>query len=63
VALEAETGDLQQLVLEPYRIRKMGLRRAKEQDSLWLAESLNREGQAYGTRFRILADGSLILEN
>jgi poly-gamma-glutamate synthesis protein (capsule biosynthesis protein) len=49
VALDAKTGDLVRLEMTPTRIAGLRVRRACGSDALWLAETLRREGERFGT--------------
>ena len=55
-------GKLVQLQLVPMQIKGFSLRRASKNDSLWLQETLNREGRSMGTRLRLTEDHILTLE-
>jgi len=45
------------------QIKQFSLRRASEGDSLWLRETLNREGRSMGTRLQLTEDHVLTLGN
>jgi len=57
------SGKLIQLQLVPMQIKQFSLRRASEGDSLWLRETLNREGRSMGTRLQLTEDHVLTLGN
>lgn len=59
--LEPSSGTLIELHLTPMQIRHFRLNRASPADVRWLSERLNREGDKFGTRVEIQADGSLLL--
>jgi poly-gamma-glutamate synthesis protein (capsule biosynthesis protein) len=48
--------------MRPLQIRKMRLARAVPDDAGWLAETLNRIGDDFGTRFVLADDGALTLQ-
>jgi poly-gamma-glutamate synthesis protein (capsule biosynthesis protein) len=49
VVLEGRTGKLARLDMTPTRIAGFRVRRASGEDAAWLAATLNREGQRFGT--------------
>ena len=49
VAVDAKTGKLARLRMTPTRIVGFRVRRACGNDAAWLAETLNREGERFGT--------------
>jgi poly-gamma-glutamate synthesis protein (capsule biosynthesis protein) len=55
------TGKLERLVMTPTQTRQFRVSRAPEQGVRWLADTLNREGQEFGTRVAIDIDGTLRL--
>ena len=55
------SGNLASLVMTPTQVRKMRVRLAQEEGRRWLANTLNREGEALGTRVKSDPDGSLRL--
>jgi poly-gamma-glutamate capsule biosynthesis protein CapA/YwtB (metallophosphatase superfamily) len=57
----AADGRLRQLRLWPLRLCRFQLQRASVAEGRWLADSLSRAGQAYGTQLEPQADGSLLL--
>ncbi len=59
--VDAASGTLLALALVPMRMRRFRLERAPIEDARWLAETLSREGRAFGTRVEIEADGRLAL--
>jgi len=61
--IDPGSGKLIQLQLVPMQIKQFSLRRASEGDSLWLQETLNREGWPMGTRLQLTEDHVLTLEN
>ncbi len=63
VDIDPGSGKLVQLQLVPMQIKQFSLRRASEGDSLWLHETLNREGWSMGTRLQLTEDHVLTLEN
>ncbi len=61
VVLEPSSGALQELRMTPMHIRRFQLAAASEADSVWLAETLNRECERFGTRVIRGEDGRLQL--
>lgn len=61
VSLEPASGRLLALHLVPLRIRRLRLERVAAPEAHWLAETLTREGEAFGTRVRCLEDNTLTL--
>ncbi len=59
--LDASTGALAALDMTPTRMRRFRVRRAADEEAQWLADTLNREGRALGTRVQRRADGTLAL--
>lgn len=60
--LSPDTGRLASLRLVPLHLRRFRLEKASQQDSQWLKNVLNREGNKTGTSFELLADHSLTLK-
>jgi poly-gamma-glutamate capsule biosynthesis protein CapA/YwtB (metallophosphatase superfamily) len=50
VTLNAATGDLVRLEMQPTQMRRLQVKRANFEGATWLAELLNREGRWLGTR-------------
>ncbi len=61
--IDPGSGKLIQLKLVPMQIKQFSLRHAAEGDSLWLQETLNREGRSMGIRLQLTEDHALTLEN
>jgi poly-gamma-glutamate synthesis protein (capsule biosynthesis protein) len=59
--LNLASGRLERLVMTPTHIRQMRIRRAAEEGTRWLADTLSREGEQLGTRVAIKSDGALRL--
>lgn len=59
--VRAADGTLAGLDMVPLQIRCMRLQRALPNDTTWLADTLNREGNRFGTRIRIGPDHVLKL--
>jgi poly-gamma-glutamate capsule biosynthesis protein CapA/YwtB (metallophosphatase superfamily) len=59
--LDAATGDLVELQLVAMRRRRLRLQRANEAERRWLAQTLRREGEPFGTGIRVQADDSFSL--
>jgi len=52
-------GDLLELKLTPFQIRKFRLNRASGQDAAWLRDTLDRESATFGTRIALNEDNTL----
>jgi poly-gamma-glutamate synthesis protein (capsule biosynthesis protein) len=61
VSLDPAAGKLVHLQMTPMQIRHFRLNRASEADALWLADTLNREGEKLGTRVEMNQDHTLTL--
>lgn len=61
--IDPGSGKLVHLQLVPMQIIRFSLRRASKDDSLWLQETLNREGRSTGIRLQLTEDHVLALEN
>ncbi len=61
VATLKPSGALAGLLMLPLQIRKMRLARAASDDVRWLARTLNRIGEEFGSRFAPTDDGALTL--
>lgn len=61
VSSDPQTGRLLELRMIPTRIHKFRIQRASREESKWLENLLNREGQALGTRVELTDDGDLLL--
>jgi poly-gamma-glutamate synthesis protein (capsule biosynthesis protein) len=59
--LDPATGELERFVMTPTQIRQFRVGRASEQGVRWLADTLNGEGQRFGTRVAIDTDSTLRL--
>jgi poly-gamma-glutamate synthesis protein (capsule biosynthesis protein) len=59
--IEQPTGQLVDLSMTPFRIRRFRLERAADEDSRWLALTLDREGRKLGTGVTLGDDGRLLL--
>ena len=59
--LDTSTGKLVSLEMVPMQVRNFRLNYAAATDAAWLAEVLNREGEAFGTRVEAGREGALIL--
>lgn len=60
--IDLETGRLQRLVMSPMRIENFTLTRASDGEAQWLAETLSRHSESYGTTASVRDDGRLTLE-
>ena len=59
--INAATGKLVSLEMVPMQMKKFRLNRASRQDTMWLQETLSREGQRLGTRVAIGDGNTLVL--
>lgn len=57
--LSRTTGDLLQLRMIPFQIRRFRLHRASAEDAAWLCETLDRESVRLGARVKLAADNIL----
>ncbi len=62
VEVDSLTGDLIRLEMTPTRIRNFRINRASSADVLWLENTLNRQGLAFGTRVDVKDDNSFTLQ-
>jgi poly-gamma-glutamate synthesis protein (capsule biosynthesis protein) len=46
----------------PTQMRRFKVQRASKIDTLWLKDTLNREGAKFGTRVKLSEDNRLILQ-
>jgi poly-gamma-glutamate synthesis protein (capsule biosynthesis protein) len=60
--LDPSTGKLVELQMVPTQIRRFRIHRASKVDTLWLKDTLNREGTKFGTRIKLSEDNRLILQ-
>jgi poly-gamma-glutamate capsule biosynthesis protein CapA/YwtB (metallophosphatase superfamily) len=60
IRIEATSG-LRRLALVPFRIERFRLTRASQDDALWIRDTLNREGGAFGSTFTLRPDRTLEL--
>lgn len=59
--LAPESGALVGLSMVPLQLKTMRLNRPSESDVIWLRDTLNREGERFGTRVERTEDGTLQL--
>lgn len=59
LTLDARTGELERLLMTPFRSRRLTLRRASVDDAVWMADRLDRESGKLGVRVRPGEDGRL----
>ncbi len=62
VRVNPSTGTLLGLELVPMQIRRFQARRASRADAVWLRDTLNRVGKAFGTRLELQTNNSLSLK-
>jgi poly-gamma-glutamate synthesis protein (capsule biosynthesis protein) len=56
------TGSLVRLDMTPTRVRRFRVNRASPEEARFLCDTLNREGEAFGTRVRLTGDDRLTIE-
>jgi poly-gamma-glutamate capsule biosynthesis protein CapA/YwtB (metallophosphatase superfamily) len=61
VRIDTKTGKLAGLEMVPMRMRRFRLVRTTWRDAAWLRDTLNREGERFGTRVEMKKDGVLVL--
>jgi poly-gamma-glutamate synthesis protein (capsule biosynthesis protein) len=59
--MDPGSGKLAGLTMKPTRMKNFRVNRAAKEEALWLRETLNREGERFGTRVELDKDNSLIL--
>jgi poly-gamma-glutamate capsule biosynthesis protein CapA/YwtB (metallophosphatase superfamily) len=62
VSVEPMTGKLTGLRMIPTQIKYFKVNKARGRDVLWLKNTLNREGNKFGTRVELKEDNSMILQ-
>ena len=60
--VDPSTGKLLELLMTPTQIRRFKINRASRVDTLWLKDTIDREGVAFGTKARITEDNRLRLQ-
>jgi poly-gamma-glutamate synthesis protein (capsule biosynthesis protein) len=60
--VDPSTGKLLGLQMTPTKIRRFQVIRASNVDTLWLKETLNREGAPFGTNVIVGKDNRLTLQ-
>lgn len=60
--VEPATGKVLDLQMTPTQIRRFKVNRATRVDTLWLRDTLNREGAKFGTRVKLTRDNRLTLQ-
>jgi poly-gamma-glutamate synthesis protein (capsule biosynthesis protein) len=61
VSIDPLNGRLKNLFMTPMQIQNMRLNRATREETLWLRDTLDREGKNLGTRVELTEDGRLTL--
>ena len=56
------TGKLLALLMTPTQVRQFKIIRSSNVDTLWLKDTLNREGAAFGTKVKVIEDNRLTLQ-
>ena len=62
VSIDSSNGKLVRLQMTPMQIKQFKANRASMADSLWLRDTLNREGKEFGTRVELNKDNVLMLQ-
>ena len=62
VTLNAFTRELIRLEMNALKLERFRLNRVSREDAQWLRDTLDREGAALGTRLRLDADNTLVLQ-
>ena len=62
VSIDPSNGKLVHLQMTPMQIKHYKVNHASRADSLWLRDTLNREGKEFGTRVELNKDNVLILQ-
>jgi poly-gamma-glutamate capsule biosynthesis protein CapA/YwtB (metallophosphatase superfamily) len=60
--VDPSTGKLLELQMTPTQIRRFKVIRASNVDTLWLKDTINREGTAFGTKVKVTEDNRLTLK-
>jgi poly-gamma-glutamate synthesis protein (capsule biosynthesis protein) len=60
-SMDPSTGKLLRLEMTPTQIKYFKINRPSREDALWLANTLNREGEKFGTRVKLNEDNRLTL--
>jgi poly-gamma-glutamate synthesis protein (capsule biosynthesis protein) len=60
--LDSATGKLLALEMTPTRTKRFRVNRASSYDTIWLQDTLNREGLKFGTRVTLTRDNRLTLQ-
>ena len=60
--MDPSTGKLLGLQMTPTRIRRFKVNLASKVETLWLKETLNREGTTFGTKVKVIGDNRLTLQ-
>jgi poly-gamma-glutamate synthesis protein (capsule biosynthesis protein) len=60
--VDPSTGKLLRLQMTPTRIRRFKVILASNIDTLWLRDTLNREGTPFGTKVKVIGDNRLTLQ-
>ena len=61
VGVEPSAGILLSLKMVPTQVRRFRVNRASRTDAFWLRDTLNREGEKFGTRVELDSEGILTL--
>jgi poly-gamma-glutamate synthesis protein (capsule biosynthesis protein) len=61
--LDPITGELATLQMIPLQIKRFRLNHVTRSDAVWLADTLNREGERFGTQIKLNSENSMLLLN
>ncbi|MBW1813604.1 MAG: CapA family protein, partial [Deltaproteobacteria bacterium] len=62
LTMKPSTGKLVNMEMTPTQVRRFKVNRASKADSLWLKDTLNREGRKFGTRVELNKNNTLTLK-
>jgi poly-gamma-glutamate synthesis protein (capsule biosynthesis protein) len=62
VSMASSTGKLVSLQMVPTQVKHFKVNRASKSDAVWLRDTLNREGERFGTRAELGVDNVLALQ-
>src|SRR3990167_1702218 len=62
VSIDPSNGKLVRLQMTPMQIKQFKVNRTSGADSLWLRDTLNREGREFGTKVKLNKDNILMLQ-
>jgi poly-gamma-glutamate capsule biosynthesis protein CapA/YwtB (metallophosphatase superfamily) len=60
-SIDRDTGEIVEMKMIPFSMRRLRLERATAADGRWLAAVLSREGRRWGTTVHVASHGTLCL--